>query len=405
MIAFWIICILMLGVTLVILLPPFVRKESIEDTDRNKSNIKIARQRLAELQADTDSGHIQPSEFSALRAELERTLLMDLESGVTQSKNHSHPLWSALVAIVLPLAVGGLYLIVGAPNAMLAPEISIAKSQVESTSTASLADQEAQIHDEEEEIKSQLLIAQEYMAMQHYSEAAQTLEDLRNRVGDHPVILVRNANALAMADNGKLEGRALALVNFALAMDPIQPQGLWLAGMAAFQRDDNGLALKYWKRLEPLIPLEDPDALAGIKKIIAQAEDRLSQDGSDGAIVSPVNNEASLLVRVTLDESLLDQVALDDRLFVFVQSLQGPPIPLAVVSKRVEDLPLTVLLNDAMAMLPEMKLSNFESVRVGARISKSGDAIPQSGDFQGEISPVKLSETSVVDVIISKIIP
>ncbi len=35
-----------------------------------------------------------------------------------------------------------------------------------------------------------------------------------------------------------------------------------------------------------------------------------------------------------------------------------------------------------MSMMPAMRLSKFPEVVVGARISKSGNAIPQSGDLQ-----------------------
>ena len=57
---------------------------------------------------------------------------------------------------------------------------------------------------------------------------------------------------------------------------------------------------------------------------------------------------------------------------------------------------LTVTLNDAMAMMPEMKLSDYEQVTVGARVSKAGTAIAQSGDLFGEISPARVGEPVVV---------
>jgi cytochrome c-type biogenesis protein CcmH len=151
---------------------------------------------------------------------------------------------------------------------------------------------------------------------------------------------------------------------------------------------------------------QDPAALSGLKKLIAKAEVKVANQPLTGAAQAGVDQTATRLqVSVTLDQRLISQVLPDDTLFVFARALQGPKMPLAVVRKTVGDLPLTVSLDDSMAMLPEMRLSNFDDIRVGARISRSGGAIPQSGDLQGETSPVRREDAGVVQVIISRIIP
>ena len=64
-------------------------------------------------------------------------------------------------------------------------------------------------------------------------------------------------------------------------------------------------------------------------------------------------------------------------------------MPLAILKMRVGDLPLTFTLDDTMSMSPEMTLSKFPRVIVGARISRSGDAMPRSGDLVGQVGPVE----------------
>ncbi len=62
-------------------------------------------------------------------------------------------------------------------------------------------------------------------------------------------------------------------------------------------------------------------------------------------------------------------------------------------------MPLTFTLDDSSAMSPELKLSKFPSVVLGARISRSGDAMPQSGDLVGQIGPIPTGSGKVTLVI------
>ncbi|MEO7622731.1 MAG: c-type cytochrome biogenesis protein CcmI, partial [Gallionella sp.] len=93
-----------------------------------------------------------------------------------------------------------------------------------------------------------------------------------------------------------------------------------------------------------------------------------------------------------------------DTVFVFAKAMSGPPMPIAVIRAQVKDLPQKFTLNDSMAMMPTMKLSNFKEVAIGAKISKSGNATPQSGDLRGEISAVKIG-TNNVQLVIDKVVP
>ena len=80
-------------------------------------------------------------------------------------------------------------------------------------------------------------------------------------------------------------------------------------------------------------------------------------------------------------------------------------MPLAIVRKQVRDLPLSVTLDDSLAMSPAMVLSKFSEVSVGARISSSGNAMPQSGDLQGSKSPVSVGKDSNVEIRIDSQVP
>jgi cytochrome c-type biogenesis protein CcmH len=98
---------------------------------------------------------------------------------------------------------------------------------------------------------------------------------------------------------------------------------------------------------------------------------------------------------VTLAPGLKDQVAPDETLFVFARAVDGPRMPLSILRKRVKDLPLQFTLDDSLAMSPDAKLSSVSQVIVGARISKSGNAMPQPGDLQGQAPPARVGSNDL----------
>jgi cytochrome c-type biogenesis protein CcmH len=73
-----------------------------------------------------------------------------------------------------------------------------------------------------------------------------------------------------------------------------------------------------------------------------------------------------------------------------------------VIHDQVKNLTKKFTLDDSMS--PTMKLSNFQEVMVGAKISKSGSARSQSGDLRGEVASVKVG-TNNVHLVIDKIVP
>jgi cytochrome c-type biogenesis protein CcmH len=110
-------------------------------------------------------------------------------------------------------------------------------------------------------------------------------------------------------------------------------------------------------------------------------------------------------VHVALDPALAGNINPDDTVFIFARAVDGPRMPLAVARHQARELPLTVMLDDSMSMSQALKLSGFNKVTVGARISKSGNAMPQSGDLLGLRTPVTTTNTARHDIIIDSIIP
>ena len=105
-----------------------------------------------------------------------------------------------------------------------------------------------------------------------------------------------------------------------------------------------------------------------------------------------------------LSAALKAQASPDDVVFIFARPADGSRMPLAILRKQVKDLPAAFTLDDSLAMSPAARLSLAQQVIVGARISKSGQAMPQAGDLEGLSAPVAVGASGVV-VEISRALP
>ena len=102
---------------------------------------------------------------------------------------------------------------------------------------------------------------------------------------------------------------------------------------------------------------------------------------------------------VTMAPGLASKGSATDTLFVFARETNGPPMPVAIVRATKKDLPFTFRLDDSTSMMPSRKLSDVGMVVIVARLSKSGQAMPQSGDLEGMSQPVKPGAGGVTVVI------
>jgi cytochrome c-type biogenesis protein CcmH len=204
-----------------------------------------------------------------------------------------------------------------------------------------------------------------------------------------------------------MAGQPYELVKKALAIQPFNQKALWLAGTASYQAQDYSTTLEYWKRLLQVFP-KGSDNYQQMQRNVAEVQQKLGLPVDMEAMTAARDASASgpkVTGVVKLDDSLAMDASINDTLFVFARAANGPRMPLAIVRKTVKDLPLEFTLDDSMAMNPAMKLSNFNEVVIGARISRSGNAMPQSGDMEGSFGPVKLGDASGLEIIINKTRP
>lgn len=413
MIWFAIIAALLIAVALAWILLPLLRgRQAQARVSRGAVNVGIYRDQLSELDADLAAGTLSRDRHEEARREIERHLLDDAgETEATAPGAARGGLLAAVViAAVVPIAAIGLYLAVGNPDG-LAPERvarpddahSVTPQQVE-VMVARLA---ARLQADPNDVDGWVMLARSYVVLERFKEASTAYAMAVQRVPDSAQLLVDYADTLAMAQGRNLLGEPEKLIRRALAIDPNNLKALALGGTVAFQKKQYAAAVSHWQRMLNLVP-PDSETARAVQGSIAEAQSLggLAPGPGAGAGKTPraaAAKGARVRGSVKLAPALADRVGPNDVVFIFARAAEGPRIPLAVLRKRVADLPAKFELDDSMAMAPGMNLSGFERVVVGARISKNGNPVAQAGDLEGLSAPVKTGAAGVA-VVIDKVI-
>jgi cytochrome c-type biogenesis protein CcmH len=378
---FAILAALLAAVLLVrLLLPPRSRRP----VSARDANVSIYRDQLRELEGDLSGGKITRDDYDRSRRELEARLLADVAAADASPEPRRSPIrWTAGVAI--PLLAVGVYFTVGSPRMI---EREAQETVTEQQIQAMVARLAARLRENPDDTDGWKMLGRSYAVLGRFTDAADAYARAATRAPRDAQLLTDFADALAMARGQSLQGEPEKLVLRALAIEPTNLKALALAGTAAYERKDFDRAARYWRRMLPLVPPDSEEARA----IQANVDEALAMKGS-----------RVLRGEVRLAEKLKGSVSPDDVVFVFARAAEGPPMPLAVLRKRVRDLPIAFALDDSMAMAPAAKLSKFPRVVVSARVSKSGQAAPQPGDLQGA-SAMVANDASGVRVVIDSVV-
>ncbi|MEO8310600.1 MAG: hypothetical protein ABI520_05460 [Caldimonas sp.] len=244
------------------------------------------------------------------------------------------------------------------------------------------------------------MLAHSYDMLGKFAESSKAYATLARLLPKDAQVLADYADALAVANGRTLAGEPAELVKKALLIDPKNVKALALSGTAAYERADYPQAVDFWERALAAGPdqsfrqqIESSIAAArsaSPDKAASAAEARISRAAPGGA-----GGPAVVSGRVTLADDLVAKASADATVYVFARPADGSRMPVALLRKRVRDLPLEFRLDDSNAMVPDVRLSTVQTVVIGARISRHGDVMPQPGDMQGWSAPVPVGTRGI----------
>ena len=380
---FWIAASALLLVALAFLLLPILRgRRAQAEEDRTALNVALYEERLAELTAQHAAGTLSDAQLEAGRADAARELLEDTENSDSPKiakLGRSVPL---IAAVLVPLVGYGLYMHWGASDKVqMARQFSEQPRTVEEM-TAHL---EQAVKEQPDSAEAWYFLGRTYMNQERPADAAKAFARVVELAGRQPELLGQWAQAQYFAGDRQWSEQLQALTDEALQADPQELTSLGLLGIAAYEEGRYQDAVRFWEQLVAALPENDPSREAirgGIERARQQVDSGSGNAAAGEAPAAASTHAAALQIQVQLDPKVAETVSPEDSVFVFARAVNGPPVPLAAKRLTVGDLPATVTLSDADAMVPSLKISSVEQVTVMARVSRTGDAT--KGEWMGQ---------------------
>jgi len=362
------------------------------------AHLDILKDQLAALNAELAAGSIDASQHALARQEVQRRMLDESSAKAQPLRDNGSRKTILIVGLAVPLFAAAIYVMIGNPAGLTAQASAEARNGAELTPEAveamisKLAQRlETSTGDPAADLKGWTMLARSYAALQRFPEADRAYARAMALAPNDAQLIADRADAVAMVQGRNLQGEPDRLIAKALALDPNNLKALALAGASAFERKDFAAARGYWQKARSLVPPESEFAArldSSLNEMRNLTADAAPTSASASAPAAAAATTASISGRVSLSPALIGRVAPTDTVFIFARAVDGPRMPLAILKRSVADLPINFTLDDSLAMSPDMKLSKFARVVVGARVSRSGNAMPQPGDLRGESAPV-----------------
>jgi cytochrome c-type biogenesis protein CcmH len=420
---FWLAMLVMLLIAITILVFPLIKPRKALSIAYRESNLRLHEEKLEELDLDLAEGRIDQAQYKIARQELDRELLEDIpvESKSTAALHYGvepgkQPAIALAIAVFVPTLAFLVYMQLGMHAVSKQPVAqNISLASVEEMTTRL----EQHLQSDGGKAKEWAMLGRAYKHLGRYEEAANAFATAAS-VEPNAQLMLEQAEVLALNNENRFDIKARELVLDALGLEPNNVNALWFAGVVEYQFGNYQHTLDYLSHLSAEAAI-DEELNKSVRYYLTRAREQLVAAGgqvptidemmqvdlADGEINSVVDSKSVVVLKVQVDvvDEVRQRFSANDTVFVYAKAAEGPKMPLAVQKITLAQLPTTVLLDDNMAMIKGMNISAFPSVVISARISKSGSAVAQSGDYIGQTVIADTSSSGKLDVKIDTLVP
>ncbi len=376
-----------------------------------ETNVEALRIERSELDRDRKLGLLHDSAHEEATRELEVRVLREAELDRTTASATpaKRSLWaSASFATLLPVSAIGVYLLIGAPHAVIPEVVRPPVAQQESQMDELFRVAEERLKAQPNDAKGWYLLARARASVGQFDAAMKDYEKLVALTPNDADAWADFADAAAGASEGKVLGRPLELVGQALAIDPKQPKALLLRGTHEIQVNDLAAAEKTFTLAKALV---DPSTgFASIAdnalKDIAARRGAVTR-GTPEPAVAPASALASLAISLSPEALQAASRSSSAAVFIVVRAVDrdaGPPLAAKKIAPNTigADGKISVTLGSSDAMIGGSGLAPGSEVQIEARLSLSGQPQAQPGDFRSAKARVRLAADASVALVIDQ---
>jgi cytochrome c-type biogenesis protein CcmH len=267
-----------------------------------------------------------------------------------------------------------------------------------------------------ENVEGWLLLGKSYAKLDRNALAVDAFQHAYDQSkGENLEAILGLAEALAMTDEASLQGRAGSLFEAALAKAPNDTRALWYGGIVALHAGNLKLGRDRFQALLAANPPPEVRSLLetqirDINQQIGEAGQGAPAMATDGEGAAAPAGQRTIKVAVSVSPQLRDEIkGAAMPLFILARDPSAGGPPLAVQRHSSADLPITVELSERDAMIAARTIATVPRVQVVARLSRSGTAQAQSGDYYGEaeydFSKNAAAGAATLNIIIDRAVP
>ncbi|MCM2971976.1 c-type cytochrome biogenesis protein CcmI [Larsenimonas suaedae] len=368
-------------------------------------NVRLYRRERQAIEFEREQGELTEDEAHQRRLELDTRLLEETET--TQRAALGAPArgrWLvALAALLLVAGSGVTYLSVGsADNLALYDTAQTLKATPEATLSDYIEALEPYTETQADNPRVWETLFPLYRQASRFGDAEHALERII-ALGERTPELVALRAQMRYFDHGmQLDDTGRTLLDDALARAPDNPTANSLAGLVAFHGADYAQAIDRWQTAAARY--QEPGSVRAMQEGIRIARERAgltAEAQHDAKTQRAPKAQAASQVDVAIASRIDGDVPDATTVFIIARDPTTPDgPPLAVKRLTYAQLPAEVTLTDRDAMAPALVLSSASTVEVQARLSRSGNAAPQPGDWVSDTQRVAVSDAPAVRLTI-----